>query len=239
RAPEPVARQIEAIPGVAVVETRVVAEVTLEVPGLPEPATGRIVPVPADRPPALNALYLARGRGLEPGATDEVLISQSFAEENGLEPGDSLAAILNGRWQRLRIAGIALSPEYVYEIGGVTGLFPDNRRFGILWMQRDAAAAAFALESACNDVALALAPGASEADVIRRVDLVLDRYGGLGAYGREDQVSNRFISDEIEQNRTTSVIIPAVFLGVAAFLLHIVLTRLVGTQPDPIAVLEA
>ena len=239
RAPEWLARRIAAIPGVAQVETRIVADITLAVPGLGEPATGRIVSIPAGSEPALNRLHLAAGRSLEPGRADEVLVSQAFAEANGLAPGDTLSAILNGRWQRLRIVGIALSPEYVYEIGGSSNLFPDNRRFGVLWMDRAAAAAAFDLEGAFNDVALALAPGASKPDVIRRLDLLLDRYGGLGAYGRDEQVSHRFLSEELEQGRASSVIVPPVFLGVAAFLLHIVLTRLVGTQRDQIAVLKA
>src|SRR6187399_2424169 len=46
RAPEALAARIAELPGVACVETRVVAEVTLDVPGLNVPATGRIVSVP-------------------------------------------------------------------------------------------------------------------------------------------------------------------------------------------------
>ena len=67
----------------------------------------------------------------------------------------------------LRIVGIALSPEYVYEIRG-SDIFPDNRRFGVLWMSRDALGPAFDMDGAFNDVALTLAPGAVEADVIAR-----------------------------------------------------------------------
>ena len=46
RAPDGVAARIAAIPGVGVVETRIVVDVTLDVPGLAEPATGRIVSIP-------------------------------------------------------------------------------------------------------------------------------------------------------------------------------------------------
>jgi putative ABC transport system permease protein len=88
-------------------------------------------------------------------------------------------------------------------------------------------------------VILTLSAGASEADVIERLDLLLERYGGLGAYGRADQVSHRFISDEISQNRISSTYIPAIFLSVAAFLLHIVLSRLVTMQRTEIGLLKA
>jgi len=238
RAPESLRAALAAIPGVAAVETRIVAEVTLDVPGLAEPATGRLVSIPALRAPILNDVHLRRGRWIEPGRSDEVIASEAFADANGLEVGDRLGAVLRGRWQSLRIVGIGISPEYVYEIQG-TNLFPDNKRFGVLWMSRDALGPAFDLDGAFNDVSLQLAPGARELEVIDRADRLLDRYGGLGAFGRKDQISHSFLSDEIRQNRVFGTIMPAIFLGVAAFLLHIVLARLVATQREQIAVLKA
>ena len=238
RAPESLRAALAAIPGVAAVETRIVAQVTLDVPGLAEAATGRLVSIPAIRVPILNDVHLRRGRWIEPGRPDEVIASEAFADANRLEVGDRLGAVLRGRWQSLHIVGIGISPEYVYEIQG-TNLFPDNKRFGVLWMSRDALGPAFDLDGAFNDVSLQLAPGARELDVIDRVDRLLDRYGGLGAYGRKDQISHSFLSDEIRQNRVFGTIMPAIFLGVAAFLLHIVLARLVATQREQIAVLKA
>src|ERR1019366_2346236 len=142
RAPDLVAARLAAIAGVAAVETRIVFDVTLDVPGLAEPATGRIVSIPEHRTPMLNDLYMRRGRYVEGGRRDEVLVGEAFALANHLELGDTLGAVLNGRWQRLRVVGIVLSPEYVYEIRG-SDIFPDNRRFGVLWMSRDAVGPAF------------------------------------------------------------------------------------------------
>lgn len=238
RAPEPLSAEIQKIPGVATMQTRVVLEVTLDVPGLDEPATARLVSIPERRTPILNDLYIRQGRYVEPGRRDEVLVSEAFAEANRLKVGQSVGAVINGRWEQLRIVGVALSPEYVHEIRAAD-VFPDRRRFGILWMSRDALGPAFDMEGAFNDVTLSLAPGASEAEVIDRLDDLLDRYGGLGAYGRDEQESHRFLSDEIEQDRITGIIIPSIFLGVAAFLIHMVLSRLVATQRDQIAVLKA
>lgn len=238
RAPETVAARIALIPGVTAVVTRIVFDVTLDVPGLDEPATGRLVSVPERHAPALNDLYIRRGRYLAPGRRDEVLVSEAFAQANRLQVGDTVGAVLNGRWEQLRIVGVALSPEYIYEIRG-TDIFPDNKRFGVLWMSRDAMAPAFSMDGAFNDVALALAPGGGEPEVITQLDRLLERYGGLGAFGRGDQISARFLSDEIAQNRVSGTVIPSIFLGVAAFLLNIVLSRLVAMQRDQIAVLKA
>src|SRR2546422_522525 len=56
RAPRDMANQLASVPGVAVVEDRVVVDVTLDMPGMAEPATGHIVSLPEDKPQALNLL---------------------------------------------------------------------------------------------------------------------------------------------------------------------------------------
>lgn len=239
RAPLTLARELAAIPGVGGVRTRVVTDVTLDLPGLDEPGTGRLVGIPEQRVPILNDLHLRRGRWVAPGHAEEVIISEAFGRANELEPGDSIAAVINGRWQRLRVVGLALSPEYVYEIRGLGDIFPDNRRFGVIWMGERALGTAFQMEGAFNDAALVLAPGGSEAEIIEATDRLLAPYGGTGAYSRSDHVSDMFVSSEIEETQITSVLIPTIFLGVTAFLLNMVLARLVATQRDQIGVLKA
>lgn len=238
RAPENLADQIRAIPGVAQVRTRVVADVTLDVPGLAEPASGRLVSIPESRAPMVNDFFLRSGRYIEAAHPDEVLVSEAFAQANRLDVGGRIGAILNGRWRELTVVGIALSPEYVYEVGPGM-LFPDNRRFGVLWMGREALASAFSMQGAFNDVSLRLAKDGEQAEVIARLDQLLQRYGGLGAYGRENQLSNRFLSDELAEIEVSSTFIPAVFLAVAMFLIYIVLSRLVAMQRMQIGLLKA
>ena len=177
RAPESLADDIRRVSGVAQVRTRIVVEVTLDVPGLDEPAIGRVVSIPERRAPMLNDLQLVRGNYVAPGSTDQVLVSEAFATANGLEVGARIGAVLNGRWKELAIAGIALSPEFIYEVGSGM-LFPDNKRFGVLWMAREAMGPAFDMEGAFNDVAVSLSAGAREQDVIAALDVLLQRYGG-------------------------------------------------------------
>ncbi|MDI1301093.1 MAG: FtsX-like permease family protein [bacterium] len=238
RAPESLAADIGQIPGVAAVHTRVVMDVSLDVPGLAEPATGRLVSVPGIQTPMLNDLYLLRGRYVDATRTDEVLASEAFANANRLAVGAHIGAVLNGRWKQLTVVGIALSPEYVYEVGNGM-LFPDNKRFGVLWMNRAALAPAFSMEGAFNDVSLSLGAGAEEAEVIARLDRLLERYGGLSACGRAEQLSHRFLADELGEIRIMTTFIPSLFLGVAAFLLYVVLSRLVAMQRSEIGLLKA
>ena len=167
------------------------------------------------------------------------MVSEAFAKANNLKLGDEVGAVINGRWQELQIVGIALSPDYVYAIRGTGDIFPDDQLFGVLWMGREALGTAFNMDGAFNDVALTLIPKANSQEVIFRLDKLLEQYGGFGAYDREDQISNRFLSEEIMALQGTATIVPTIFLGIAAFLLHMLLSRLVNTQREQIAVLKA
>jgi len=238
RAPDSTLRQIEAIPGILEVEPRLTHDLILDVPGLDQPASGRVISLPDDRQPALNQLYIRRGRYLEPGKPYEILISEAFADANKLQVGATINAVINGRWRSLSVVGVALSPEYIYQIKP-GDLFPDNKRFGVLWMSRTSLAAVLDMNGAFNDVSIALERDASEPAVITELDRILRPYGGQGAYGRKNQVSHTFLSDEIRQNRVAGIVVPAIFLGLAGFLISTVLTRLVSIERDQIGLLKA
>ena len=238
RAPERLAARIADLPGVEVVDTRVVADVTLDVPGLAEPATGRLVSIRPGGASPLNAVVLRRGTWPDPARADEVVASEVFCEAHGFGPGDRVAAIINGRRRTLTIVGVGLSPEYVYSVKPGE-LFPDNRRFGIFWMNRQALASAFDMEGGFNDVSLRLARGASTDEAIAGLDRLLEPYGGRGAYPRALQVSAWTLANELTQLQMFGFVTPVIFLGVAAFILNIALTRALALQRAQIAALKA
>ena len=237
RAPLVVVDDLAGMPGVAQVTHRVVMDVALDIPGLLEPATGRLISIPAREQPVLNEPFLR----LRPaaGGGDEVMVSEGFALAHQFRPGDSVAATINGRRRQLRIVGIALSPEYIYSIRP-GDIVPDNARFGIFWMERQALAAAFNMEGAFNDASFGLMRGRIGARSRWPRSIASSRrYGSLGAVARANQLSNWFIENELTQLQTMGFIIPAIFLGVSAFLLNIVLTRLIAVQREQIAALKA
>ncbi|MGQ9860905.1 MAG: ABC transporter permease [Thiobacillaceae bacterium] len=238
RAPESVADRLRAIPGVERLETRVRAGVKLEVAGFADPVTGLIFSLPDGMEPELNRLHLKRGRLPAPYSPDEVVLTDTFADAHGLRPGEQLTAIINGRSKRLTVVGVVVSPEYVYQIAP-GAMFPDFKRYGVLWMSRHTLASAYDMQGGFNSVTLSLTPGTDMQMVIDRLDALLERYGGTGSYGRADQFSNRFLTEELRQLKTTARIFPAIFLGVAAFLLNVVVSRLVALQRDQIAILKA
>ncbi len=238
RAPERLTDRLRNIPGVEVADTRVVASVTLDVPGLNEPAAGLLVSVPSGTRPLLNDVFLRQGRWPDAGRPDEVLASEAFCTAHGFEPGASVAAIINGRRRNLRIVGIALAPEFVYSIPPGE-MIPDDRRFGVFWMERRALAAAYNMEGGFNQVAFSLTPAAQEAEVIASVDRLLEPYGGLGAIPRARQFSAWTLENELTQLQTFGFLVPLIFLAVAAFVLNVAMVRALALQRPQIAALKA
>lgn len=238
RAPQSVRERIAEIPGVSMVDTRVVESVMVPMPDMPRPASGTLVSLPPDGRAELDAIHLRRGRMLDPERSDEVLLLDAFAEAHGIEPGDRVPAVINGTLRELRVVGLAMSPEFVFTIppGGMTY---DPKQIAVLWMVRDAAAAAFRMEGAFNDVVLRLQPGASERAVLERLDRLLEPWGGVGAIPRAKQPSHFMLGGELSQLETMATVVPAIFLFVAAFLLNVVLSRLIHLQRPQIATLKA
>ena len=107
-------------------------------------------------------------------------------------------------------------------------------------MDGRALAAAFDMEGGFNDVALTLLPGASEAEVIapaRSPARALRRARRDPA--RACRCRTSISTTSCAQLQSVGLIVPSIFLGVAAFLLNVVLTRIVAVQREQIAALKA
>ncbi len=239
KAPRSIARDLRQIEGVRQVRPRIIFDVTIDLPQISEPCFGRVSSLPDRREKVINDVHLVSGRYFTDDGNREVIIGDRFAVEHGLSPGDSVEVIMNNRKEALRIVGTALSPEFVYMIRGAGDILPDPVHFTVLWMSTSFAESVFDFEDSANEFVAVLDPEARVRDVLDNFDRILDRFGGFVAYGRKDQLSHRFLSDEIEGLKGSATVTPAIFLGVAAFVLHMLLGRLVRTQRTRIAVFRA
>jgi putative ABC transport system permease protein len=245
RAPDSLVPALRDLPGVADVQTTTELAVRVAIEGSNEPIIGQLIGVDARSPRRMNLLAI-RGKpagdgSLSPGCASSdgaqpVWISETFVLAHGLKPGDRLSALINGKYRALKMTGIALSPEYIF---AAMGGLPDQRGFGVFWLDKKALAAAYDMDGAFNRVAVKLAPGANERTVIDGLQHQLARYGGREAYGRDQQTSNMMLNDEIKGQHVLGTVLPPIFLAVAAFLPNVVVSRLVATQRERIAALKA
>lgn len=238
RAPDAALPRLRAIPGIERLEARATGEVVLRVPGLREPATARIVGTREPGAGTLNHLVIREGRPPFAGERDAVVASEGFADANGIAVGDTLGAVIGDAWRRLRVVGVGTTAEFVYEFRP-GDMLPDPEHYGILWLDAEVAADALGYGGQWNDLAVTLTPDADTGAVIAALDAELARYGSLGAYRRARHASHEFVESEIDENRTFALVLPAIFLGVAAFLVHLVLGRVVTQQRDQVGTLKA
>jgi len=240
RAPVLLRERLAALPGVAEVKLDVVFDAQIDLPGVLPPVTGRFIGLDLARVHAgrqgLNALTLKRGRWPENDGSLEALVSDRFAAARGLNPGDTVHAILNGKRERVHLVGTAASPEYVFASQGGA---PDDQSFGIWWIDGARMTQAFDMQGAFNQVSLRLDAGQAAERVLPQVDHLLEPYGAFGATGRDKQLSSKIVSDELAQLQVMGTVLPAIFLAVAMFILNVVLSRQVATQRSQIAALKA
>ena len=238
RAPESLITEVSRIDGVMSVETRITGGALLDISGRTKPATGHILSYPETGAPVLNVPLLISGRYPDPLNPDEVVVNAPFAEANGFRPGDTFSATLEGQKRPLIIVGTALSPEFIYTIGP-GALMPDNETFGIIWMSDRAAAAAFDMTGAFNDLSVTVAEGVATEAVIDAIDDLLEPYGGFGAYDRETQQSNAFLDAELNQLSGMAAILPPIFFAISGFLVSMVMSRIIALERSEIGLLKA
>jgi len=238
RAPRSVVKRIAAIDGVQQVEGRIQQYASLDMPGRIIPVRALITSIDEHGYNRLNLVTLRKGRMPRMGAPQEVVVNEAFAKANGLTIGNEISALIYGSRQTLRIVGVGLAPDFIYSLAP-GDLVPDNTRFGIFWMGEQALEAATDRKEAVNSLSLTLQRGASEAEVIRKVDNIVAPYGGAGAYGRKDHISNAFVDNELVQLDAMTQVFPPVFLIVATFLVYIVLGRLIRTERTQIGLIKA
>jgi putative ABC transport system permease protein len=106
-------------------------------------------------------------------------------------------------------------------------------------MPERAAAAAYDMTGAFNNISLSLAAGMQAAPVIDALDTLLEPFGGLGAYDRTTHQSDAFLEAEINQLKGMAAILPPIFFGISAFLVSMVMGRIIALERSEIGLLKA
>ncbi len=241
RAPDSLAQTLRAMPGIGAVQTTVETVARVSMPASTDPVLGQFIGLDSGldgaRPATLNRVSLRSGRWPQGNAAElQAVVSEGFASAHGLKAGGAVQALINGRQRLVRITGIALSPEYIF--AGLWGM-PDARGFGVFWVDQQLLAALLDMTGAFNRAAFRLSAGMQAAAVVDAIDRQLLRVGGLPAVERSEQISHAMLDNEIREQTTLGTLLPSIFLAVAAFLIHVVVARLIATQREQVAALKA
>ncbi|MCB0378367.1 MAG: ABC transporter permease [Bdellovibrionales bacterium] len=238
KAPFYAAEELQDISGVALIETRLEYDALLSVPKMIEPAVGHFVSIPDGKQPLMNQIFVKLGRLPSPFASEEVVVSEGFFKFHKLNLGDHFWGTLNGRQKKFRIVGVGVTPEHIIAIQSGSP-FPDDQHFTLIWTNQSVLEASYDMRGSFNSAIIKTKAGVNKEALIHAIDQRLDKYGGFGAFGRDKQVSSVYVSEELKQLKVHATFIPVIFFLVAAFILNVVISRMVRSQRPQIATFKA
>lgn len=240
KAPLAELRQIGEIPGVSEMQTRIQFYATVDLPEVAAPLNGLVLSLPDERRATLNDVTMRHGEYFSTQRRNEVIVNDAFARAHHLRPGQTMHLLLNNRRQELHIVGTAISSEFVYLLAP-GNIMPDPEHFGVFYVKRTFAEEVFDFDGAANQVIGRIATGSRDHvdQIVRQAEIMLEPYGVAAATPRRNQLSHRFLSDEIAGLGVMATILPVVFLSVAALVLNVLISRMIQQQRTIIGTLKA
>ncbi|OHB70815.1 MAG: hypothetical protein A2V70_13610 [Planctomycetes bacterium RBG_13_63_9] len=111
----------------------------------------------------------------------------------------------------------------------------------MFYLKQSYAEDVFDFDGAANQVLGRLAPEIRDrpAALLRRAEDMLSSYGVFSTTPLADQASNKYLSQEIQGLRSFGLVMPVMFLAVAALVINVLLTRLAEQQRTVVGTLKA
>lgn len=232
--------RVATVAGVSDYRSRISFEATVDLEGVAQPLSGRVLSLPEEPAPIINNIVLRRGGYFTDRRREEVIVNDAFARARNIKPGDRLHLLLNNRRQELFVVGTAMSSEFVYLLAP-GGLIPDPANYGVFYIKRRFAEEVFDFEGACNEIVGVLAPNAQQQSrlILKQLESRLEPFGVATTTPLDQQPSHWFLTSEIEGLKLNATILPTVFLAVAALVLNMLMLRMAEQQRGIVGTLKA
>ncbi|WP_338536325.1 ABC transporter permease [Helicovermis profundi] len=229
--------KLKKIDGISEISGRIVYDVPLVVKEKDEKVHVRMISVNPDNN-QVNKLYKVKGDLIKDEKNDALVI-QMFAEARGINLNSIIKAKLNGKVKELKVAGITASPEYIYLIENAQTLIPDLKKFGVVFISNKLAEDSFGMQGNSNELLIKVKNKEDIPRIKKELEDKLDKFGVKRVYERKEQLSNSMVGEEIKGGEKSSKAIPLIFLGVAAVIISVMISRLVSSNRVSIGVLKA
>ena len=184
----------------------------------------------------INELYIKKGKRTL--SEREIIVIDQFALARGIDTGQEIVLGINGRNHKFIVSAIASSPEYVYLMENEQVLLPDYENFGVVYIEEDYLRK-ISGRGSFNEVVIRVN---NQDDIDKTKDYLekeLKKYGVRRVIGRDEQLSNSMMNEEITGLEKVSKSMPIVFLLFAGIMLAVMLSRIVKKDRTSIGVLKA
>ncbi len=235
--PEGAIQDIKNIEGVTEVQGRVVFDVPLKTENKDEKIRVRIISMPHGGG-SVNRLYSDKGV-LGQAQGYNVILLQQFAQARSIKQGDIIEPYINGRTQTMKVSDIAASSEFVYLMENEQALLPAPEKFGIVYVDEELAQSLYGYSGSYNELLIRIENEEKIDNIVDILEKKLEKYGVQKIVKREDQLSNKVLTEKLRGIEQMSKIIPVMFLAVAGIIISITLSRIVSNDRISIGVLKA
>lgn len=232
-----IADRVRETDGVATVQTRIQADVPLQV----DPDSrlvGRVVGLPADDQPTINRVEVLDGDYLAPDRPDGVLVERHMADHVDLTPGDTLVVLLEAGPREVEVLGTVASAEYIFPAKSRQELFALPDDFGVLFVPEEMAASAPPPARIPQTLVLYEDDAETEAMDETLGDLATEA-GADDVTTLVDQPSNAALEEDLQGFSELALLFPALFLTGAGLATFVILNRIVHAQRAQIGTLTA
>jgi len=241
KAPEAVVKQVENVDGIK----KATGRIQKDIPVLKDDgsrATVRLTSYSLPLEIEVNRIQILEGRYFQKypgGGAFEVMIDPAFFTTNHINFGDTLDLIAENHKYPVTIVGTAAGPEFSYPMKDSSNLITDYNTFGIMMMPHNQAQKVLNLPGQINQVIVQFVPGADIDAAVKSINTILEPYGSLMDFPRQDQSSHAVLDAKLDGIESVSGFMPALFLLVAAAIQFVLISRMVKTQRIQIGILKA
>jgi putative ABC transport system permease protein len=230
-----IATEGAAVPGVAATATRSVGDGMIRIGGRAQ--LGRVIGLPADGNPGVDRVMVLRGRNIEAGSPDEVVVEQHLADARHLEPGGTLEILTATGWKTVSVVGIVASPEYLWPARSRQEEFLPFDQWGVIFGP-EALVAAMPPDQVHSEALFRLAPDAPSGTLDKLASLAIAD-GASSTQTLADQPSDSALREDVNGFGEMSIMFPIMFLLAGALATSVLLGRMVASQRGQIGVLLA
>ncbi|NCD33598.1 MAG: FtsX-like permease family protein [Spartobacteria bacterium] len=241
KAPVDDVRQVLSISGISSIRERISFPVMVDFDGVERPVNALALSLPDIPKPVINNVVMRSGSYFTPDQQNQVIVSEKFAKARNLTPGDRVRVLMDGQMKTLVVVGTAISSEFIY-LSQPGSMMDNPGDYGVLFVKRSFAENVFDFSGCCNSIVGLLTPelrSSGAKSIFEHMKFLLKPYGLFSITPLSEQSSNQTLLSEMGGLQTMASFLPVLFLGVAAMVLNVLMTRMAEQQRTIIGTLKA
>lgn len=239
KAPENMIRQINEIQGIEKAVGRIQKDVQVILKDHSK-VTGRITSYKKPMEDNLNKVYLKKAKisGFDDFSGRNILLDRMFAESNEIKLGDKIKINTGEKIETLNMVGIGIGPEFHFVFRSPLS-WCEMKTFGIIMISQKEAERLLDMEGSINQVLIKFLPNADEEKVIEKTEKILEQYGILTSYNKNEHPNHKALKENIGSLKVASYTMSIIFLMINICFLFILLTQIIKAQRLQIGIMKA